>query len=123
TGSRDIARRAVIIEMFYPGEVKNRKFPRQITPFTLAAPEVRRDFLSALCGIVKHWAALPMEEREIKSLEPLGSFEEWTKLIAGIVMHATYTNPLAPPLTPFDARDDEMKLLLIRAADTRDTME
>ncbi len=123
TGSADIARRALVVEMFYAGDVKTRKFPRPINPFLLAATEVRMGFLSALCSLVKHWAAQPLDRRVPSSLEPMGSFEEWSKLIASIVMHAVYANPLSAPLTPFDSGEDEMKLLLIAAADSRSTME
>lgn len=117
TGSRDLSDRAIIIEMFYPGDLKARKFDRFITPHSMATNAVRCDFLSAMCALVKHWAAATPAEREsLDGIAPHPRFIEWSKLLAGIVMFAGYSNPLAPPIMAFDEAEDEVKLLFIAAA-------
>lgn len=116
-GSRDLARRALIVELFYAGELKDRKLPFEISPLYLSRDSVRAGFLSSLCALVKHWSTAGEAERGILAkIQGLASFDEWSKLVAGIVMNAGYANPIAPPLVPMDEDEDQMKELLIAAA-------
>ena len=117
-GSRDLARRSLIVELFFASELEERPpFELEITGPYLAREEVRKGFLSALCALVKHWATATPEERAVLAKLPaLASFEDWTRLVASVLIYAGFANPLSSPLVPFDVDDDQMKDLLVAAA-------
>lgn len=116
-GSRDLAERALIVEMFYAGNLSERKFAQRITPQWLAQDSVRRDFLSALSALVRNWLNWRPSSREMfEKLEPHPRFPEWTQLIAEIVISAGMTNPLAPPMMPMAEAEDQVCELLRAAA-------
>lgn len=118
--SEDLQRRSLIVELFLPGEVRGRRFPKVINPKYLSQPEVRANFLSALCSIVRNYmdqaADLTPEQRG--SIVPLESFEEWTETVSMMVQLAGYNDPLVPPdLAGGGAEDDdEMRELLVKIA-------
>lgn len=117
SGTADLARRAVIVELFYAGELRERKFDRFVTAPSLARQDVRADFLSALCAIVRNFAERKTEMAgALEGIAPLATFEDWSRTMAGIVMLAGFCNPLTPPLCAFDEEGDEIKDLLLAAA-------
>ncbi|MFZ4597805.1 MAG: hypothetical protein ACOYNN_04095 [Terrimicrobiaceae bacterium] len=112
--SEDISRRALIAELFLDTEVKGRVFKRRVTPTMLASEEIRKEFLSALCGFVKHWDRVgrPLHNA------PLETFEEWTQIVGGIVMACEFYDPLLPPegVVGGAQDEDEIKELLLLVA-------
>lgn len=118
--SDDLARRSLISFLFLPGEVRGRKFPIRINPKYLARPEIRAKFLSALWALVRNYAQIPKESRFVT--DPLESFEEWTDIVACVVMAAGYENPLAPAVFDVGGTEetDEVRELLIKLATSAD---
>ncbi len=120
-GSRDLAERALIVELFYAGDLGARRLPMRITPRWLSQEDVRRDFLAALCALVKNWQAWKAKDPEMMkqmfaALEPHARFPEWTKLVAEIVISGGMANPLAAPMQPMAETEDQTKDLLRAAA-------
>ena len=117
SGSADLSRRAVVVELFFAGETKGRKFERVVSPVELGEVDARCGFLSALCAIVRNYAEKKGDFSEsLGAIEPMASFEKWSRTMAGIVQLAGFANPLAAPLCAFDEEGDEIKDLLIAAA-------
>ena len=121
--SEDLVRRALIAEFFLAEEVRGRKFKRTITPALLAKAETRQQFLSALCGIFKHWLK-DWEENGSPYLhpQPLETFEDFTSVIGGMVVCSGFADPLAKPEMDVGGagQEDEIKKLLIEAATVQD---
>ena len=117
SGSADLSRRAVVVELFFAGETKGRKFEKVVSPVELGEVDARCGFLSALCAIVRNYAEKKGDFAEsLGAIEPMASFEKWSRTMAGIVQLAGFANPLAAPLCAFDEEGDEIKDLLIAAA-------
>lgn len=118
--STDLMRRSLIVELFLPGDVRGRHFARTISQQYLATPEVRANFLAALCALVRNYieAAATFEPGALKHPSPLESFEDWTETIGAIVQASGFNDPLMPPeLAGGGAEDDdEMRELLIKVA-------
>ena len=118
--SKDLMRRCLAVELFLPGDAQARKFPKIISPQYLSRPEVRRNFLAAMCAFVRHYVAETknMTEQERRLPHPLASFDEWTNIVGGIVTLAGYVDPTTPPeLSAGGSEDeDEMRELLVKIA-------
>lgn len=117
----NLKRRVLVVELFLDTEVRGRRFKRVINTTYLARPDVRADFLSALCAIVKHYAAKMTAGPSLEAIpasQPLESFETWSAEISQMVQLAGYCDPLAAPnLAGAGALDDdEMKDMLIAVA-------
>jgi hypothetical protein len=117
-GSRDIALRAMIVELFYAGDLSKREISKEMDAAWLARPEVRRDFLSALAALVVNWdnrretmgeAAVAMLDG-IKGMPRFGAF---TRLVSGVVRAACFGDPLQPPAMALDEEVDQMRDLLL----------
>jgi hypothetical protein len=93
TISEDLDRRALVIDLFVPGEAVGRKFNREITPAWLSSHTTRARFLAALWALVRRWRdeGMPMNTEYRR-----GSFEEWSGLIGGMVLACGMSNPFAP---------------------------
>ncbi len=93
TISEDLDRRAVVIDLFEPGEATARTFKKAITPAWLFSDATRARFLAALWHFVKAWrdAGMPNLPEHAKP-----SFEDWTGIIGGIVTSFGMANPFAP---------------------------
>jgi hypothetical protein len=88
---KDSTRRALRCELFIEeAEISNRKFDRLLDDSFLIREDVRQDMLSALWSLVVHWdqSGRPHGKRT------LGSFEEWARLVCGIVAAAGFGDPL-----------------------------
>ena len=93
TLSEDLARRALVIDLFEANDAATREFKKEITNGWLFSSETRARFLAAMWAIVKRWrdAGMPMMKEHRR-----GSFEEWSGLIGGIVISCNLTNPFTP---------------------------
>jgi hypothetical protein len=93
TFTADLERRALVIDLFEPGEATARRFTKEITPGWLFLPQTRARFLAALWALVRKWrdSGMPMMSEHRR-----GSFEEWTGLVGGIVTACGMSNPFAP---------------------------
>ena len=117
--SEDIGRRALVAELFLAEEVRGRKFKQVITSAWLALPETRGRFLSACCAIIRHWEARSAKAgRPLLHPQPLETFEEWSGLIAALVMTAGFADPLqrAEMDVGGASTEDEIKRLLVSLA-------
>lgn len=120
----NLARRGLFVDMFLDTEVRGRKFKRIINAGYLARPEVRAQFLSALCAIVRNYAEQRdhMLPQQWAAISPLESFEDWSGPISAMVQLAGYADPLAPAplLSGGNEAESEMKALLVRTASSLD---
>lgn len=91
--SEDLDRRALVIDLFEPGEATARTFKKAITPSWLFSDATRARFLAALWFYVKGWRDLGMPTPAACS-KP--SFEDWTGIVGGIVTSYGWGNPFAP---------------------------
>lgn len=89
----DLDRRALVIDLFVPGEATSRKFKHEITEEWFPRPEIRAKFLGALWAIVRKWRddGMPRMKEHRRA-----SFETWSGIIGGIVCSAGMTNPFTP---------------------------
>ncbi len=116
----NLARRAMVMELFLATEVRGRQFKRRITARYLATTETRAGFLAACCALVRHYIAqaetLPAEMLVHPS--PLESFEEYTGQLSMMMQVAGFNDPLMQPeLAGGGAEEeDEMKELLVKVA-------
>lgn len=93
TITEDLERRAVIVDLFDSGKSIARTFPKgkQLTNEQLANDSMRARFLAALWSLVRNWHARGMPSGNGRK----PSFEEWARVIGGIVAAAAPT--LADP--------------------------
>lgn len=115
----DLMRRALICELFVPGEVGDRTFKTDIDARWLAEPGNRERILAAMWACVREWAEAGAEMHPCP--RPPG-FGQWARIVGGIV-RAHVADPLAPPDLP-TAGDQEgteiRKLLCALASDLMD---
>lgn len=91
--TKDLDRRALVIDLSIPGEAADRTFEWEITEEWYPLPEVRAQFLAALWSLVRTWrdAGMPRMKEHRRA-----SFETWSRLIGGIVISCGLANPFAP---------------------------
>ncbi len=95
TASTDIAERSLFVNLFVnEADPQARKIQNPIKEPDLKTPENRRQMLSALWAIVKHWVA---DGKPLNRETRLVGFEEWSEVIGGIVRYAGFADPLARP--------------------------
>lgn len=120
----NLKRRALIIDLFLETEVRGRKFDRFINAPYLAKRATRANFLAAMCAIVRNYIEMRpmMSPEQLALVRPLESFEDWSEMIAYMVMLAGYCDPLAQPDLAGSGSedDDEMKELLLALATDAD---
>jgi hypothetical protein len=92
--SADLDRRAMIADLFFPGEALTRKFRRPITEEWLFARETRAKFLAALFALVRHWRDAHACRRFEEAQRP--SFETFAGIVGSIVLGASFANPFGP---------------------------
>ena len=115
--SPDLARRALIVDLFCAGDARGRTFEKNITAGWLASSQMRAQILSALWALVQNWTG--DGESGPTHPAPLESFEEWTGVIAEIVKRAGFADPLQPADLPVggDQESREWRQLLVALAD------
>lgn len=121
--SEDLGRRVLVAEFFLADEVRGRKFKRTITSNWLVSQEVRGKFLSAACAIVRHWLADAEANGEpFFHPTPLETFEDWSRVIGGMVVAAGFADPLAKPEMDVGGAtvENEIRQLLVLLASGQD---
>lgn len=113
TVSADLDRRALVVDLFEPGDATARTFKKPITTAWLFSDTTRSRFLAALWSIVRRWrdAGMPMMDEHVKP-----SFEDWTALIGGIVTCWEMTNPCTPRTSASGGDESTRALLIVIAA-------
>jgi len=109
----DLERRALVIDLFEPGDATARTFKKDITPTWLFSDATRSRFLSALWFLVRHWRerGMPLMGEHVKP-----SFEEWTELVGGIVTCLGLPSPCAPRNAASGGDESTHALKLVIAA-------
>lgn len=119
--STDIAGRALFVDLWIPdADPQSRKVKRVMDDAHLARPDVRQRVLSALWGLVRNWdaAGRPRPERS------LAGFEEWARVIGGVVVAAGYHDPLAQPKMDVAGDPDALDMSeMVRLLSERDQPE
>lgn len=112
--STDMSGRALFVQLWIPeGDPQSRRFGRVIDDGYLSRDDVRQRILSALWGLVRHWDAAGRPRPE----KPLLGFEEWSRVIGGIVSAAGYGDPLKRPEMAGVGDDDTADIVsLLRQA-------
>lgn len=102
TLSDDLARRTVLIDLFTPERVRDRKLPDGVEPITdewLEKDTHRTRTLAALWALTK-WSLIDGGLPHKKLLPAIKSFETWCATIPRIVVDAAFADPQAPPDLP-----------------------
>lgn len=93
--SPDMAHRCLICDLFVEnGDVQERQVENLIDEVWLMDIENRRNILSALWGLAKHWNKAGRPTATSLGFKPRLGFERWGDLIGGIVGAAGFGNPL-----------------------------
>jgi hypothetical protein len=93
--SPDMAHRCLICDLFVEqGDVQERQVKNLIDEVWLMDIENRRNILSALWGLAKHWNKAGRPTATSLGFKPRLGFERWGDLIGGIVGAAGFGNPL-----------------------------
>ncbi|MEI6035791.1 MAG: hypothetical protein WCS65_16115 [Verrucomicrobiae bacterium] len=90
---KDSNRRALFVELFLEdADINERSFDQVLDDDFLSRDSVRREMLSVLWSLVVHWdkSGRPAGPRS------LASFEQWARVIGGIVSCAVFGDPLQP---------------------------
>jgi hypothetical protein len=122
--SGDIARRSLFCDLFQSeADPQKRRIENEMSANTLSRPEIRYQILSALWSLVYAWD---------KSGRPaasgrLAGFDEWGRIIGGIVENAGFGSPLRRPVGEHlgDAEGQDMDTLvrLMATGVFRDSIE
>jgi len=114
--STDLAGRALFVDLWLSeADPQRRKVSRVIDDAYLSRPDIRKRILSALWALIRHWDA----QGRPASAYRLGGFEEWCKIIAGIVVAAGFGDPVTPAKLEIagDPDSDDMRELVRLLAD------
>lgn len=116
--TRDLIRRAVVIELFVPGDIETREFELELTQPYLAREETRKSVLAACWSLVREWVDAGAKRREHT---PLKGFADWCGLVGGLVGSERWAgvDPLEVPDLPMSGDEEtmEMKRLLVAVAE------
>ena len=117
----ELVRRSVIVDLFFPGELSERRFPKDITEEWLFARETRSRFLAVLWSFVRHWRDDGMK-RFPEARRP--SFETFSSIIGSITLAAGFSNPFAERHNVLGGDDEQkalVRLLCLVAGEVTDT--
>jgi hypothetical protein len=97
TLSPDLSRRSLMVDLWSAElpEARAAKIEMTIDQEWLAAPQNRADILSALHALLVHWLGPDGEGKLYPKVIP--SFENWSRMIPGIVTLAGFECPLQAP--------------------------
>lgn len=118
----ELLRRSVIVDLFYPGELSERKFSNPITEEWLFSRETRSRFLAVLWSFVRHWRDHHGMKRFPEAKR--ASFESFAEIIGSITLAAGLSNPFAPRHNVLGGDDEEkalVRLLCLVAGEVTDT--
>ncbi len=99
TISPDLARRCLLCDLWFAGDVLERRITRPIDEEWLSSPECRAGYLAALWSLVNHWGQLGCPR---STGARLASYETFSAVIGGIVMSAAFADPIARPEVRLD---------------------
>jgi len=108
--SPDMAERCLFVELFIE-EVDNRArhISRIIDDDFLAEPARRAEMLSAMWALVRAWEA----DGKPRAPSPfMPRFEQWSRLVGGIVYNSGFGDPLEEPAISRDAELRDMHELM-----------
>lgn len=109
---KDVNRRALFCELHLESaDVQARSFDLDMDDTYLDRVDVRQDLLSALWSLVYHWA----EAGRPAGPKRLVTFEEWSRVVCGIVAHAGFGDPLEKPDLEFGDTDTKDMSTLVAA--------
>jgi hypothetical protein len=122
--SADIARRSLFCDLFQPeADPQKRRIEKEMNATTLERPEVRFQILSALWSLVYHWDKAGRRTGTGR----LAGFDEWGRVIGGIVENAGFGSPLRRPvgehLGDEDGQDMETLVRMMVSGVFRDAIE
>ena len=111
----DLQRRALVVELFYPGEIEGRRFRETIDEPWLIQDAHRKSTLSALWALVREWNAAGGPRHE--ALRPQG-FSSWGSIVGGIVRHH-FRDPLVAADLPMagDVEGEQLRTVLVSLID------
>lgn len=117
TLSPDLSRRSLIVDLWSPELAADRaaKLSRVIDQEWLAAPENRRNMLSAMWALVRNWS----DQGALRYEKVMPSFEGWSRIVPAIVKAAGFECPLqAPELTDAGGKQEvEFRRMVAAAAE------
>ena len=107
--SADLDRRAMIADLYFPGEALARKFRKPIVEEWLFARETRAKFLAALWALIRHWRDAHKCRRFEEAHRP--SFETFAGIVGSIVIGASFANPFGPRTSTLGGDEETAALL------------
>ena len=87
----ELLRRSLLVDLFWPGDVLQRTFPKTITEEWLYSRETRSRFLAVLWAFVRHWRDHHNMKRFDEAKRP--SFESFAEIVGSIVLGSDFGNP------------------------------
>ena len=97
--SQDLARRALLCDLFSARMVSERRISNPIRENWLASPNTRARFLAAMWSLVHRWS---LNGCPRSTGATLPTFEEFASIIGGIVTTALLADPIAKPNVVLD---------------------
>lgn len=121
-GSRDIALRALVVELFFAGDLGKREIPLEMDAVWLSRPETRRQFLASMCALVANWdrrgELAEGARKALDGIKGMPRFGTFTRAVSGMVRAAMFADPLSAPIMALDEEVDQMRDLLIALGDS-----
>lgn len=119
TVDRNLQRRVLHADLFPHQEAKERKLPEgtQMLDSAFFADEKNLDkLLSAACSLIRHWDDVGRPQSKDRELE---SFEDWSRVVPGIVENMGLGRPLVEFVAAGSGDDDSrvMKRLVTKVID------
>lgn len=111
----ELARRSIIVDLFFAGSPAERDFPHEITAPWLNRPQVRAEFLAVFWAVVRHWHAQGCPRCTGR---PRPSFEDYSRLVGGMVEAFGYSDPITQDNSLVDKETEAIIALLKIAAET-----
>ncbi len=112
--SPDLARRCLLIDLWFAGQVSEREIERPIEEELLASNETRAGFLAAMWALTAHWDSWQCRR---STGARLASFEGFSGIIGGIVTNALFADPIQRPEVRLDETEAAWTALFRKLAD------
>ncbi len=112
--SPDLARRCLLCDLWFAGQVSERKLAKPIEEELIASPEARAGFLSAMWSLVDAWNNGGCKR---SSGATLASFEGFAGVVGGIITRAVFADPIARPEVQLDQTEAAWLTLFRKVAD------
>lgn len=92
-----LRRRTLFIDLFAKQKPADRVLPKEATLITssfIRSADRRRELLSAMWALVRHWDETGRPGPEQTGQKPLDSFEDWSDVVPPMVMSCGFSNAL-----------------------------